>query len=126
MFLFGHHAKSHQGSSVASVRIWGVCLPDLLHSLYIDCIERFWWDGVCYLIWFSVPLFFFFHFNVVFWLYGNRVINWQSEPLNRLLCDCATGMICPNFQSSIDFKWDTGSEENHTRILMLIITAVMP
>ena len=36
---------------------------------------------------------FFFHFSVVFWLYGDRVINLQSKPLNRLLCECATEMI---------------------------------
>ena len=98
MFLFCDHTKSHQGSSVASVRMGGVCLLGLSHSLHIDCIETFWWDRLFYLIWFSVPTF-FFHFNVVFWLYGNRVINWQSEPLNRLLCNCATAMIYFNFFS---------------------------
>ena len=98
MFLFCDYTKSHQGSSVASVRMGGVCLLDLSHSLHIDYIETFWWDGLFYLIWFSVPTF-FFHFNVVFRLYGNRVINWQPEPLNRLLCNCATAMIYFNFFS---------------------------
>ena len=98
MFLFCDHTKSHQGSSVASVRMGGVCLLDLSHSLHIDYIETFWWDGLFYLIWFSV-LTFFFHFNVVFRLYGNRVINWQPEPLNRLLCNCVTAMIYFNFFS---------------------------
>ena len=66
-------------------------------------------------------LIFFRHFNAVFWFYGNSVINFQSETLNRLLCDCATGMIYvvgvpnfPLFQSSINFKWDTGSKKNNS------------
>ena len=93
------HTKFHQGCSVVSVRMWGVCLLDLSHSLQNDCMERLWWDRVFYLLWFSVQT--FFHFNAVFWLYGNRIISLQTEALNRLLCDCATGMICvvgvPNF-----------------------------
>ena len=42
----------------------------------------------------------FFPCQCVFWLYGNKVINLLSEPLNRLLCECATRMAwvgVPNF-----------------------------
>ena len=55
MFLLCHHTKSHQGSSVASVRMWGICLIDFSDSLCIDCIERFWWDEGFYLIGLSIP-----------------------------------------------------------------------
>ena len=36
---------------------------------------------------------FFFHFSAAFWLYGKRVINLLSKKFDRLLCECATGMI---------------------------------
>ena len=90
MVLFCHHTKSHQCCSVAFVGMWGVCLQDLPHSLWIV-----WRDSVktvCLtLLWSSFPN--FFHVSEVFWLHGNRVINFLSDPLNRLLCECATRMI---------------------------------
>ena len=90
MLLLCHHIKSHQGCSVVSVGMLGVCLLDLSHSL------RIIWRGsgkmMC-LTYFDSVSKLLFHFNAVFWSYGNRVINLQSEPLNRPLCESATGMI---------------------------------
>ena len=94
MLLFCHHT-SLVGAAV--LPLWDVCLLNLSHSLWIDGMERLWWNSAFYLLWFSVPTFlfvYFFHFNAVFWLYGNMVINLQSEPLNIFLCDCASVMIC--------------------------------
>ena len=99
MPLFCHHTKSHQGSSVASVRIWGVCLLDLSHSLRIDCIERLWWDGVFYLIWFSVPTFLIISMQCFSCMETGPLIC----SLNHWKNVCVIGMTCvvgvPNFSS---------------------------
>ena len=112
MLLFCHHTKSHQGCFVASVGIWGLCLLDLSHSL------RIIWRGssmmVCLTCFDSVSQL-FFHFNAVFWFYGNRDINLQSEPLDSACVSKplewygSEFVIFPFFQSSIDSIWSPGS-----------------
>ena len=110
--LFCHHNMSHHGSSVACVRMWGVCLLDLSHSLRIDFIKRFCWDGVFYLIWFSVPTFFFISMQC----FGCTKTGSLTGSLNHWIDFCVIVLLewyvltLPLFQSSIEFKWDTGSE----------------
>ena len=90
MLLFCHHAKSHQCCCVASMRIWGICLLNLSHFLRI--VWRGSGEMVCF-TYFGSLFQLFFHFDVMFWLYGSRVVNLKSESLNRHFCECATGMI---------------------------------
>ena len=83
MLLFYHHTKSHQGYTDASVGMWwvlGDCLIiDILFGLYGGSGE------MVFLTCFGSVSHRFIHFNAVLWLYGNVVINLQSEPLDWFL-----------------------------------------
>ena len=69
---------SHQGCSALSHSLWilGRGSGKMVYMTYFDPVSQL-----------------LFHFNAMFWLYGNRVINYKSEPFDKLLCECATGMI---------------------------------
>ena len=69
-----------------------ICLLDLSYSLWIawKCSGKM----VCLAYFCPMSqLVTFFHFNAVFWFYENRVINLLSKTLDRLLCECASGII---------------------------------
>ena len=95
----------------------------LSNSLQIDWMERLWWDSVFYLLWFCFRCMETRSLicSLNHWIDWNVPLsvplewNWWSE-IQRF----------PFFQSSIDFKWDTGSKSNHRRGLTLIITNVIP
>ena len=129
MLMFCHHTKSHQGCSVASVGMWRVYLLDLSCSLQI--IRRRCDKIVC-LTYFNSVSQLFFHFNAVSRLCWNRVIDLQSEPLDRLLCDCTNEMIrvkVPNLPLFFSVVSILSEALDHSRIivesLVLSCTVVM-
>ena len=107
------HTKFHQGCSVVSVRMWGVCLLDLLCRMIV-------WRG-------SGEIEYFTYFDSVFKLFFISMQCFGSMETGSLVCRLkhwidfcvivplewyvwSEFLIFPFFQSSIDIKHDTGSK----------------
>ena len=92
MLLFCHNTNSHQGCSVASVGMWGVCLLDVSYSLWIDFMERLWWGSVL------VPLVHSFNFFSFFisMQYFSYLKTWS------LICSLNHGI---DFCASVPLEW---------------------
>ena len=134
MLLFCHH------TSLISENLWRMweCEGSVCSIFHILCGLTVWRGSseIVHFTYFGSVLQLFFFFSISMQCFGCMETGSLICNLNHWIDFSvivqlewyvwSEFLIFPLFQSSIDFKWDTRSRQNHRRVLMLITYVVMP